>query len=173
MYLAVSFLTYWNFPSSWVSLSCRDQSASATYYFHEKPESERANDNVPKPSASAEDNLVKEWMYYRSLQHGESEFPLRNKQVTSVYMLYFQRPVRHVLYHNEAALLSQQWIKVKVKLLFLFYTVWVWNLKQLDCTTFELYTHLATHSMTLMFKPNHILVSSLSFLKFYLTNLIL
>uniref|UniRef100_A0AAX7SYD6 Platelet-activating factor acetylhydrolase n=1 Tax=Astatotilapia calliptera TaxID=8154 RepID=A0AAX7SYD6_ASTCA len=47
------------------SVEHRDQSASATYYFCEKPESERSN----------------EWMYYRALQHGESEFPLRNKQV--------------------------------------------------------------------------------------------
>uniref|UniRef100_A0A8C4GXS8 Platelet-activating factor acetylhydrolase n=1 Tax=Dicentrarchus labrax TaxID=13489 RepID=A0A8C4GXS8_DICLA len=46
------------------SVEHRDQSASATYYF-----------------PSARDNLVKEWMYYRSLHHGESEFPLRNKQV--------------------------------------------------------------------------------------------
>uniref|UniRef100_A0A7N8XYH2 Platelet-activating factor acetylhydrolase n=1 Tax=Mastacembelus armatus TaxID=205130 RepID=A0A7N8XYH2_9TELE len=46
------------------SVEHRDQSASATYYFH-----------------SAQDNLVKEWMYYRTLKHGESEFPLRNKQV--------------------------------------------------------------------------------------------
>uniref|UniRef100_A0AAQ5XBE5 Platelet-activating factor acetylhydrolase n=1 Tax=Amphiprion ocellaris TaxID=80972 RepID=A0AAQ5XBE5_AMPOC len=43
------------------SVEHRDQSASATYYFN--------------------DSLVKEWMYYRALQHGESEFPLRNKQV--------------------------------------------------------------------------------------------
>lgn len=61
-----------------VSVEHRDQSASATYYFREKSESERAND---KTSASAQDNLVKEWIYYRALQHGESEFPLRNKQV--------------------------------------------------------------------------------------------
>lgn len=64
-----------------VSVEHRDQSASATFYFREKPESERANENLPKTSASAQDNLAKEWMYYRPLQHGESEFPLRNKQV--------------------------------------------------------------------------------------------
>ncbi|XP_039981622.1 platelet-activating factor acetylhydrolase [Xiphias gladius] len=58
------------------SVEHRDQSASATFYFREK-----TNKNVPKTSASAKDNLVKEWMYYRTLQHGESEFPLRNKQV--------------------------------------------------------------------------------------------
>uniref|UniRef100_A0A8C4GXT0 Platelet-activating factor acetylhydrolase n=1 Tax=Dicentrarchus labrax TaxID=13489 RepID=A0A8C4GXT0_DICLA len=62
-----------------VSLLHRDQSASATYYFREKTESDK--ENVPNTSASARDNLVKEWMYYRSLHHGESEFPLRNKQV--------------------------------------------------------------------------------------------
>ncbi|XP_071334756.1 platelet-activating factor acetylhydrolase isoform X2 [Trachinotus anak] len=59
------------------SVEHRDQSASATFYFREKTESE----NVAKTSASAQSNLVKEWMYYRALQHGESEFPLRNKQV--------------------------------------------------------------------------------------------
>ncbi|XP_041814409.1 platelet-activating factor acetylhydrolase isoform X1 [Chelmon rostratus] len=64
-----------------VSVEHRDQSASATYYFREKTESERANENKPKTSGSAQDSLVSEWMYYRSLQHGETEFPLRNKQV--------------------------------------------------------------------------------------------
>ncbi|KAG8011123.1 Platelet-activating factor acetylhydrolase, partial [Nibea albiflora] len=59
------------------SVEHRDQSASATYYYREKTESERAS----ATSASAQDNLVQEWMYYRSLKHGESEFPLRNKQV--------------------------------------------------------------------------------------------
>ncbi|XP_054474468.1 platelet-activating factor acetylhydrolase isoform X2 [Anoplopoma fimbria] len=63
------------------SVEHRDQSASATFYFREKTESEKANKNSPKTSASAQDNLVREWMYYRNLQHGESEFHLRNKQV--------------------------------------------------------------------------------------------
>ncbi|XP_036942072.1 platelet-activating factor acetylhydrolase isoform X1 [Acanthopagrus latus] len=63
------------------SVEHRDESASATYYFREKTESEKANDNVPKTSASAQDSMVREWIYYRVLQHGESEFPLRNKQV--------------------------------------------------------------------------------------------
>lgn len=63
------------------SVEHRDQSASATYYFREKTESEMANDNVPKTSASAQDSMIREWIYYRVLQHGESEFPLRNKQV--------------------------------------------------------------------------------------------
>uniref|UniRef100_A0A665W2Q0 Platelet-activating factor acetylhydrolase n=1 Tax=Echeneis naucrates TaxID=173247 RepID=A0A665W2Q0_ECHNA len=49
------------------SVEHRDQSASATFYFHEKTDSE----NASKTS----------WMYYRTLRHGESEFPLRNKQV--------------------------------------------------------------------------------------------
>ncbi|XP_034999289.1 platelet-activating factor acetylhydrolase isoform X1 [Hippoglossus stenolepis] len=61
------------------SVEHRDQSASATFYFREETASETAKDNVPK--ASARDSLVKEWMYYRALQHGESEFPLRNKQL--------------------------------------------------------------------------------------------
>ncbi|XP_041831109.1 platelet-activating factor acetylhydrolase isoform X2 [Melanotaenia boesemani] len=63
------------------SVEHRDLSASATYYFREKTESERANESLAKTSASAENNLVKEWMYYRTLRHGEREFPLRNKQV--------------------------------------------------------------------------------------------
>ncbi|XP_044026360.1 platelet-activating factor acetylhydrolase isoform X2 [Siniperca chuatsi] len=63
------------------SVEHRDESASATYYFREKTESEKAHEKVPKTSASAQDNLVKQWMYYRTLQHRESEFPLRNKQV--------------------------------------------------------------------------------------------
>lgn len=49
----------------------RDESASATYYFRREGSEE----------ASGGDALVKEWMYYRPLQRGESEFPLRNKQV--------------------------------------------------------------------------------------------
>lgn len=69
------------------SFLCRDESASATYYFREKTESEKANDNVPKTSASAQDSMVREWIYYRVLQHGESEFPLRNKQVRGLYLL--------------------------------------------------------------------------------------
>uniref|UniRef100_A0A8C7J405 Platelet-activating factor acetylhydrolase n=1 Tax=Oncorhynchus kisutch TaxID=8019 RepID=A0A8C7J405_ONCKI len=35
----------------------------------------------PKPNPGAPENLLEEWMYYRSLKPGESEFPLRNKQV--------------------------------------------------------------------------------------------
>ncbi|KAF7661234.1 hypothetical protein LDENG_00266440 [Lucifuga dentata] len=63
------------------SVEHRDESASATYYFREKAESENANENSPKTCSSDPDDLIKEWMYYRALQHGESEFPLRNKQV--------------------------------------------------------------------------------------------
>ncbi|XP_074540677.1 platelet-activating factor acetylhydrolase [Halichoeres trimaculatus] len=62
------------------SVEHRDQSASATFYYHEKSEPE-GNETEPNTSASAPDNLVTEWMYYRTLKHGESEFPLRNKQV--------------------------------------------------------------------------------------------
>ncbi|XP_053300920.1 platelet-activating factor acetylhydrolase isoform X2 [Pleuronectes platessa] len=62
------------------SVEHRDESASATFYFREETASEAtAKDNVP--IASARDGLVREWMYYRALQHGESEFTLRNKQV--------------------------------------------------------------------------------------------
>ncbi|XP_032398746.1 platelet-activating factor acetylhydrolase isoform X2 [Etheostoma spectabile] len=65
------------------SVEHRDQSASATYYFRDKTESEKANkNNGPKTSGSAQDdNLVREWMYYRRLKPGEREFPLRNEQV--------------------------------------------------------------------------------------------
>uniref|UniRef100_A0AAX7SQ28 Platelet-activating factor acetylhydrolase n=1 Tax=Astatotilapia calliptera TaxID=8154 RepID=A0AAX7SQ28_ASTCA len=42
------------------SVEHRDQSASAT---------------LTKSSGATQQNLVKEWMYYRALQHGESEFP--------------------------------------------------------------------------------------------------
>ncbi|XP_028996126.1 platelet-activating factor acetylhydrolase [Betta splendens] len=63
------------------SVEHRDQSSSATYYFREKSDSEKASKKVPKTRASVQDNLAQVWMYYRALQHGESEFPLRNKQV--------------------------------------------------------------------------------------------
>lgn len=60
-----------------VVVSCwrRDESASATYYFRQKSESEQAK------CAAGPESLVKEWMYYRLLQQGENEFALRNKQV--------------------------------------------------------------------------------------------
>ncbi|XP_062267152.1 platelet-activating factor acetylhydrolase isoform X1 [Platichthys flesus] len=61
------------------SVEHRDESASATFYFREEMSSQAVKDNVPK--ASARDGLVREWMYYRALQPGESEFTLRNKQV--------------------------------------------------------------------------------------------
>ncbi|KAM3861235.1 platelet-activating factor acetylhydrolase [Diretmus argenteus] len=63
------------------SVEHRDESASATYYYCEKPESEKSDEASSQTSASAPNNLVEEWMYYRALQHGESEFALRNKQV--------------------------------------------------------------------------------------------
>lgn len=77
-FFAFASFKFTMFSSLW---SRRDQSASATFYFREKTDSEKANENVAKKSAAAQGNLVKEWMYYRALQHGESEFPLRNKQV--------------------------------------------------------------------------------------------
>ncbi|XP_038164513.1 platelet-activating factor acetylhydrolase [Cyprinodon tularosa] len=64
------------------SVEHRDESASTTFYFHEKTEPELTQESLPKTSlAAAQQDLVKEWMYYRALQHGEREFPLRNKQV--------------------------------------------------------------------------------------------
>ncbi|XP_056150385.1 platelet-activating factor acetylhydrolase isoform X2 [Lampris incognitus] len=63
------------------SVEHRDQSASATYYFREKSESEMMEEASSNRSTPASDNQVQEWMYYRALAHGESEFPLRNKQV--------------------------------------------------------------------------------------------
>ncbi|KAM9839954.1 platelet-activating factor acetylhydrolase [Aulostomus maculatus] len=54
------------------SVEHRDLSASATFFFREKMEAEKA---------SCPDKLAKEWMYYRPLQPGENEFPVRNKQV--------------------------------------------------------------------------------------------
>ncbi|XP_069092178.1 platelet-activating factor acetylhydrolase isoform X1 [Pleurodeles waltl] len=51
----------------------RDESASATYYFQEKPPSETSEQS---PEA-----LEEVWMYYRTLKAGEQEFPLRYQQV--------------------------------------------------------------------------------------------
>ncbi|XP_014061307.1 platelet-activating factor acetylhydrolase [Salmo salar] len=64
------------------SVEHRDESASATYFYHQKPqEPEKDEASSPKPNPEPPENLVEEWMYYRSLKPGESEFPLRNKQV--------------------------------------------------------------------------------------------
>ncbi|XP_028296170.1 platelet-activating factor acetylhydrolase isoform X1 [Gouania willdenowi] len=65
------------------SVEHRDESASATFYFHQKSDSSAAAapESVLMSSGSARDNLEVQWMYYRSLQRGEAEFPLRNKQV--------------------------------------------------------------------------------------------
>lgn len=78
-----------------------------------------ANDNVPKTSASAQDSMIREWIYYRVLQHGESEFPLRNKQVGGLYMRDLLLTVTRQIFHLSACLEVFQ---------------------QLDCTTSELYT---------------------------------
>lgn len=59
----------------------RDESASATYYFRQKSESERAIETASKQCVAGPESLVKEWVYYRPLQQGENEFTLRNKQV--------------------------------------------------------------------------------------------
>uniref|UniRef100_A0A3P9GZM2 Platelet-activating factor acetylhydrolase n=1 Tax=Oryzias latipes TaxID=8090 RepID=A0A3P9GZM2_ORYLA len=63
------------------SVEHRDQSASATYFFREKTESEMAKETLAKTSTSTDNTLVEDWMYYRALQQGEREFPLRNSQV--------------------------------------------------------------------------------------------
>ncbi|XP_055741461.1 platelet-activating factor acetylhydrolase-like [Salvelinus fontinalis] len=64
------------------SVEHRDESASATYFYHQKPQEPEKDKASPlKPNPEAPENLVEEWMYYRSLKPGESEFPLRNKQV--------------------------------------------------------------------------------------------
>lgn len=63
------------------SVEHRDESASATYFYHEKPDSEKSGKATPKASPEVPENLVEEWMYYRALKPGELEFPLRNKQV--------------------------------------------------------------------------------------------
>ncbi|XP_053737385.1 platelet-activating factor acetylhydrolase [Synchiropus splendidus] len=54
------------------SVEHRDSSASATYYCHEATQSE---------TMVLKSNALQEWMYYRALQQGEKEFPLRNQQV--------------------------------------------------------------------------------------------
>uniref|UniRef100_A0A8C7J0Q0 Platelet-activating factor acetylhydrolase n=1 Tax=Oncorhynchus kisutch TaxID=8019 RepID=A0A8C7J0Q0_ONCKI len=62
----------------------RDESAAATFFYHgktEEPEEKEEESLPPKPNPGAPENLLEEWMYYRSLKPGESEFPLRNKQV--------------------------------------------------------------------------------------------
>lgn len=63
------------------SVEHRDESSSATYYFREMTEDEKAKPRVPKTCATDPDHLLPVWMYYRALKHGESEFPLRNRQV--------------------------------------------------------------------------------------------
>ncbi|MEQ2215597.1 hypothetical protein XENOCAPTIV_003102, partial [Xenoophorus captivus] len=65
----------------------RDESASATFYFHEKTEPDLTQESLPKTSSAAvQDDLVKEWIYYRTLKRGEREFPLRNKQVRDGFL---------------------------------------------------------------------------------------
>ncbi|KAM9778368.1 platelet-activating factor acetylhydrolase [Syngnathus typhle] len=61
------------------SVEHRDQSASATFTLQQKCKMETTNENSLKTSLT--DTLVREWMYYRSLQQGEQEFPLRYQQV--------------------------------------------------------------------------------------------
>ncbi|XP_077443858.1 platelet-activating factor acetylhydrolase isoform X2 [Stigmatopora argus] len=61
------------------SVEHRDMSASATYHFLLKSELDTTSKNSSRNSLK--DTLVREWMYYRRLQQGEQEFPLRNQQV--------------------------------------------------------------------------------------------
>ncbi|KAM6965243.1 platelet-activating factor acetylhydrolase [Aplochiton taeniatus] len=62
------------------SVEHRDESASATYFYREKSESEKACEATHKVP-SVPNHLTEQWMYYRALAHGEPEFPLRNRQV--------------------------------------------------------------------------------------------
>ncbi|KAG9347588.1 hypothetical protein JZ751_005158 [Albula glossodonta] len=59
----------------------RDGSSSATFYFQEKPIEEEKDQAASKNTLTTQENLEVVWMYYKALQQGESEFPLRNKQV--------------------------------------------------------------------------------------------
>lgn len=59
----------------------RDESASATFYYKEKREANQSHHASRESFRPVSDNLVEEWMYYRPIKTGESEFLLRNKQV--------------------------------------------------------------------------------------------
>lgn len=96
----------------------RDESASATYFFREKTASEKANKSAPEARASAQDHLVREWMYYRSLQRGESEFPLRNKQVSSLSSR--DPPQSSVSQHFTS--LCRVWVGVMISSMCFFFT---------------------------------------------------
>ncbi|CAL8316389.1 unnamed protein product [Merluccius merluccius] len=64
------------------SVEHRDESASATFTYREMSDSEKNSETPHKPSSlPVSPHLVEEWMYYRTLQHGESEFQVRNRQV--------------------------------------------------------------------------------------------
>ncbi|XP_076127838.1 platelet-activating factor acetylhydrolase isoform X2 [Alosa pseudoharengus] len=60
----------------------RDESASATFYFTENAEAEQQKEQAScKPPSVNPPHLNQQWMYHRPIKPGESEFPLRNKQV--------------------------------------------------------------------------------------------
>ncbi|GAA6093807.1 platelet-activating factor acetylhydrolase [Tachysurus ichikawai] len=59
----------------------RDESASATFYYKEKSEVNQSHQTQREAFQPVSGNLVEEWMYYRRLKTGESEFLLRNNQV--------------------------------------------------------------------------------------------
>lgn len=78
---------------------CRDESASATFYFREHTESETKKHVSCEIFKPVSENLEEEWMYYRGLKPGENEFPLRNKQVrkyhSQMLCLSFHEAVQH------------------------------------------------------------------------------
>ncbi|XP_066532909.1 platelet-activating factor acetylhydrolase isoform X2 [Hoplias malabaricus] len=59
----------------------RDESSSATFYYKEKSAAEQNSHSKRENFRPVSDDLEEQWMYYRVLKPGESEFPLRNKQV--------------------------------------------------------------------------------------------
>ncbi|XP_048106335.1 platelet-activating factor acetylhydrolase isoform X2 [Alosa alosa] len=62
--------------------SIGNESASATFYFTENAEAEQQKEQAScKPPSVNPPHLNQQWMYHRPIKPGESEFPLRNKQV--------------------------------------------------------------------------------------------
>lgn len=57
---------------------------------------------MPKASSSAWEDLEEEWLYYRPLRHGESEFDLRNKQVSIRVALWGVNPASRVSDRKES-----------------------------------------------------------------------
>ncbi|XP_062858120.1 platelet-activating factor acetylhydrolase [Trichomycterus rosablanca] len=59
----------------------RDESASATFYYKEKSKTDPKPDTTHRNFRPVSNNLEEQWLYYRPLKTGESEFHLRNNQV--------------------------------------------------------------------------------------------